>query len=75
MQALSDEEQIALEKKIDRGFAEVRAQIASTESNLRSEIVAVRTDARADFRTLIAVVVAMWCATILAFVGALVANL
>jgi hypothetical protein len=53
MQALSDDQRIeALERKIDDGFAEmradsaaVRAQIVATERALRTEIVAVRSDA------------------------------
>jgi hypothetical protein len=66
---LSDEQQIAsLEKKIDLGFAETREQIVASERALRGE-------ARADFRTLIAVVVAMWTATVLAIVGVLLAHL
>jgi hypothetical protein len=82
MQAMSDNEQVArLEKKIDDGFAEmrvefraVRTEMEGTGTALRSEIAGVRADGRADFRTLIAVVVAMWVATILAVVGALVAG-
>jgi hypothetical protein len=61
MQALSDEQHIAaieakvdrLEKKIDAGFSEMRAesaavrtQIVSTERTLRTEIVAVGSNAR-----------------------------
>ena len=43
MQALSDEPRgEALEKKIDEGFAEMRAQIASSERALRGEIGSVR---------------------------------
>jgi hypothetical protein len=101
MQALSDDQHIAsieakvdrLEKKIDAGFAEmradsieVRAQIVSTEralrgemvaatGGLRGEMVAARNDARADFRTLIGVVIAMWTATVLGVVGVLVNHL
>ena len=90
MQALSDEQHIAaveakvdkLDEKIDAGFAEmradslaVRAQIVSTERALRTEILAVRSDGRADFRTGIAVVVGMWTATILAMVGVVVGHL
>jgi hypothetical protein len=87
MQAQAEDPQITtLEKKLERGFAETRAQIASTEhalrreiastgSELRGEIISVRTDARADFRSLLGVVVAMWVTTILAIVGVLLANL
>lgn len=90
MQALSDDRHIAtigakvdkLGKKVDGGFASmqvdslaVRAQILSSERALRSKIVAARNDARADFRTLIGVVFAMWTATVLAVVGVLMAHL
>jgi hypothetical protein len=76
MQALSDEQQIdRLEKKVDKGFAEMRAQIVSSERGLRTEIVAARSDARADFRTLIGLVVAMWSATVLGVVAILVDRL
>jgi hypothetical protein len=71
-----------VEKKIDDGFAEIRKDsgevctvIVSTERALRSEIVAARSGARADFRTLIGVVFAMWTATVLAVIGVLVAHL
>jgi len=76
MRALADDPQLtALEKKLDRGFAETRTQIISTERTLRGEILSVRTDARADFRTLLAVVVAMSVTTVLAVVGVLLAHL
>jgi hypothetical protein len=75
MQAMSDEQRIdSLEKKIDKGFAETRAQILSSERALRGEIIEVRTDARADFRTLVALVFGLWTATVLAVVGVLVAH-
>jgi hypothetical protein len=90
MQALSDDQHIAaieakvdrLEKKIDDGFAEIRTDsgevrslIVSTERAFRGEIVAARSDARADFRTLIGVVFVMWTATVLAVIGVLLAHL
>jgi hypothetical protein len=89
VQALSDDQHIAaieakvdrLETKIDDGFAaaradsaEVRNQILASERALRSEIVAARSDGRSDFRTLIAVVFAMWTATVLAVGGVIVAH-
>lgn len=89
MQALSDEQHIAaigakvdrLEKKVDdgfadvkTGFAEMRTQIVASERGLRTEILAVRSEGRSDFRTLIAVVVALWTATILAMVGVIVSH-
>jgi hypothetical protein len=76
MQAQADHPQrTALEEKIDHGFAHMLAQITATERALRGEIVSVRTDARADFRTLLTVVVAMWVTTILAVVGVLLTHL
>jgi len=87
MQALSDDQEVeVLERKIDEGFAEMRREFTavrteigtralSSERGLRSEIVAARSEARADFRTLIAVVFAMWVATVLAVLGVLAAHL
>jgi hypothetical protein len=90
MQALSDSQHIAaieakmdrLEGKVDAGFGEMRAgfahmreQIVAGERALRTEITAVRSDGRADFRTLVAVAVAMWVATILAIIGAVAVGL
>ena len=89
MQALSDSQHIAaieakvdkLEKKIDDGFAKVEdgfasigEQIVASERALRSEISTARSDARADFLTLIALVFSLWTATVLAVVGVLVAQ-
>jgi hypothetical protein len=89
MQALSDDQHIAaveakvdkLEKKLDDGFAKVdqgfvnmQAQIISTERALRGEIVTARSDARADFRTLIAVTFGLWTATVLAVVAILLQH-
>jgi hypothetical protein len=83
MQALSDEQGIdALEKKIDagfakvdHGFAEMRSEIKSSERGLRTEILSARSEARADFRTLLAVVVSLWATTVLAVIGVLAAHL
>lgn len=89
MQALSDSQHIAaieakvdkLEEKIDAGFAEmradsveVRAQIVSSERALRGEMIAARSDSRADFRTLIAVTFGLWTATVLAVIGVLATH-
>jgi hypothetical protein len=79
---MNDEQRIGtLEQKIDSGFAEMRAefvavrnQIVATESNLRGEIDGVRADGRGDFRTLLAVVIAMWVATVLSVVALLAAH-
>jgi hypothetical protein len=80
MQALHDDERVAtLEQKIDKGFAETRAQIVSSERETRAQIVSseralrveidtARSDARSDCRTSLAVMVGMWVATVLAVV-------
>jgi hypothetical protein len=81
MQGLPDEQRMdALEEKIDHGFAEmrsefkvVRSEILSAERGLRSEIISARSDARADFRTSVALVFGLWGAAVLAVV-ALVLN-
>ena len=81
MQALSDEQRMeALESKIDKGFAEmrtemraefktVRSELKGTERELRTAIMSARGEARSDFRTLIAVSIAMWVTTILPILG------
>lgn len=77
MQALNDEQHIAaveakvdrLEGKVDDGFVRMEAKIDRSTKELRGEIVAARSDARSDFRTLIAVTFAMWVTTILCVVG------
>jgi len=82
MHALSDDQRIeALEKKIDDGFAEmrtefrtvrteVRTEIKGSERELRAEIISARSDARGDFRTLVALVVSLWVATVLTVLAA-----
>ena len=78
MHALSDDQRIeALEKKIDDGFAEmrsefrtVRTEIKASERDLRTEIISARSDARGDFRTLVALVVSLWAATVLTVLAA-----
>jgi uncharacterized protein YdhG (YjbR/CyaY superfamily) len=82
MQALNDDQRIAaVEKKIDDGFAEMRrefrtvrtemrTEIKASERELRSEIISARSDARADFRTLVALVVSLWAATVLTVLAA-----
>jgi hypothetical protein len=60
--------------KVDDGFASMAEKIVASERALRSEIGAARSDARADFRTLIAVVFSLWAATVLTVVGVVVAQ-
>lgn len=80
MQALSDDQQISrveasvdrLEKKVDDGFAAVRAEIQDVRGEIkdvRGEIKDVRGEARADFRTLLGVQLTTIVAMILGFVG------
>jgi hypothetical protein len=53
-----------LEEKMDKGFA-----------GTRSEIIAARSDARGDFRLLLGVLLSMFMAMILGFVGIIAAVL
>lgn len=77
VEGLADRQRMeTLEKKIDEGFTEmrsefkvVRSEILSAERGLRSEIISARNDARADFRTTVALVFALWGATVLAVVA------
>lgn len=79
MQALSDEQRIdALQRKMEEGFGETRAQVLASERVLRGEITSVRgeitsarSDARQDFRTLLAVIFGMWTTTVLAVIAIL----
>jgi len=79
MQALSDGQHIAaveakvdrLESKVDDGFARLETKLEGSTGALRAEILAARSDARSDFRTIIAVTFGMWVTTILCVVGVL----
>jgi hypothetical protein len=77
MQALSDDQQIErlegrmdrfdgrmdrLEKKVDDGFAETRREI-------KAEVSAARSEARADYRTLLGVQLTTVVAVIFGFAG------
>jgi hypothetical protein len=53
-----------LEKRMDDGFAEMRGEFA-----------AVRSEARTDFRTLLAIILSMFTAMIFGFAGILAAIL
>jgi len=64
MQALSDEQQMErLEKKVDEGFAEIR-----------SEVMAARSDARGDFRLLLGILLPMYLTIILGFAAILLQH-
>jgi hypothetical protein len=83
MQALGDEQQVErLERKVDEGFAEMRAgfeavaeEFKAVRREIRSEVLEARSDARADFRTLIAVNLTMLTAVIFGFAGIVIAML
>jgi hypothetical protein len=68
MQALSDGQHIAaieakvdeLEKKIDDGFAEMRTEFKNVRMEMREVVTAARSEARADFRLLIGILLPMY---------------
>jgi hypothetical protein len=65
MRVLWDERRIErLEKKVDDGFA-----------SAQREFTAVRSEARADFRLLLGVLLAMFMTMILGFAGILIQHL
>jgi hypothetical protein len=71
MQAPSDEQQMErLERKVDDGFARLEKKIEDGTRELRAEILSARVDSRTDFRTLIAVVLSLWVATVLTVLAA-----
>ena len=82
MEANRDDRRIgALERKIDDGFAEMRSEfrtvrtemrteIKASERELRAEIISARSDARGGYRTLVALVVSLWAATVLTVLAA-----
>jgi hypothetical protein len=49
---------------------ELRNEIKGSERELRAEIISARSDARGDFRTLVALVVSLWAATVLTVLAA-----
>jgi hypothetical protein len=83
MQALSDEQQTErLERKVDEGFAEMRAgfqavgeEFRAVRREIRGDVIEARSDARSDFRTLIAVNLTMLTAVIFGFAGIVIAML
>jgi molecular chaperone GrpE (heat shock protein) len=51
MQALSDEQRIdSVEKKIDDGFAEMRAEFKDLSAEMQAEFKAVRSETQAEFK-------------------------
>lgn len=76
MHALSDDQQVErLEEKVDKGFAEMRAEFKAVRDEVGGELKAVRAEARTDFRTLIAVNLTMLTAMIFGFAGIIIAML
>ena len=76
MQALSDEQRVdALEKKIDDGFAEMRAEFKTVRAEMHSAIGEVRRELHADIRALAGVVFTMFLTMILGFAGLILTHL
>ncbi len=75
MQALSDEQQIdRLEKKVDRLATKMDEGFTAVRSELRTETAEVRSESRADFRTLVGVLLAMYVTMILGFAAILLQH-
>jgi outer membrane murein-binding lipoprotein Lpp len=82
MQALSDGQHIAaieakvdkLETKIDDGFAQMRTEFKNVRTEMREEVTAARTEARADFRLLIGILLPMYLTIILGFAALLLQH-
>jgi hypothetical protein len=65
MRMFWDEKRVgSLEEKVDEGFADMRREFA-----------AVRSEARADFRTLLTIILSMFMAMLIGFGGILVTIL
>jgi hypothetical protein len=65
MQAMSDEQQLErLEKKVDEGFAETRAEFRATRAQLRTEVASINRSIQA-----------MWLTMILGFAAILLQHL
>jgi hypothetical protein len=79
MQALSDEQQMdRLEKKVDRvegRMDRLEKRMDDGFAEMRGEFAAVRSEARTDFRTLLAIILSMFTAMIFGFAGTLAAIL
>ncbi|MBS1863790.1 MAG: hypothetical protein JSS68_19005 [Actinobacteria bacterium] len=72
MRMIWDERSIVgLEKKVDR----LETKMDNGFAAMRTEFAAVRNEARADFRTLLAIILSMFMAMILGFAGILAAIL
>jgi hypothetical protein len=82
MQALSDDQHIAaieakvdkLDKKIDDGFAEMRSEFKNVRTEMRGEVMAARSEARADFRLLIGILLPMYLTIVLGFAALLLQH-
>jgi hypothetical protein len=71
MQAMSDEQQLErLEKKVDEGFAETRAEF----KDARAEFRAIRAEFRAETGSITRSIQAMWLTMILGFAAILIQN-
>jgi len=75
MSTAGDGQRIAvLEEKIDKGFAEMRSEFKEVRSEIRIEVNAARSEARADFRTMLGLVFALWATTALSVVAILLGH-
>jgi hypothetical protein len=82
MQALSDDQHIAaieakvdkLEKKVDDGFAEVRAEFKNVRTEMREDFREVRGEIGALHRLTIQLFAGMWLTMILGFAGILLQH-
>jgi hypothetical protein len=76
MQALSDELQLdRLEKKVDDGFAETKAEFRAVRAEMRAEIGAVHRSLHTMWLTMILGFAGMSPAVILGFAGILLQHL
>jgi hypothetical protein len=83
MQAMSDEQQMErLEKKVDDGFAEIRAEFRAVRAELRGEIGSVRSERRSEIGSvrseigaLNRSIQAMWLTMVLGFAAILLQHL
>jgi hypothetical protein len=70
MQALSDDQQIErLEGRMDRLEQKVEDGFAETRKEIKAEVAAARSEARADYRTLLGAQLTTVVAVILGFAG------
>jgi hypothetical protein len=78
MQAMSDEQQLErLEKKVDDGFAETKAEFRAIRAELRGDVGSVRSEigsVRSEIGSINRNIHAMWLTMILGFAAILIQN-